>query len=269
MQITDWDDAYQNGAYIADADRLVAGWAERADTFRTDHAGQELRYGKDSRQFLDLFRPDRALRGLTVIVHGGYWHKFEGRAFSHLAAGPLAAGQAVAVVTYTLAPEARIADITQEVRRAIILAAQKVPDVPLYLTGHSAGGHLVSRMACRGVLPEDVAARLAHVMSISGVHDLRPLLRTEMNAILRIDAQAAADESPALQTPIDGVRLTCVVGAQERPEFLRQNDLLANIWTGLGADTRAVHIPDTNHFTVIAGLERPDGTLTRLLLDQS
>ena len=36
--------------------------------------------------------------------------------FSHLAAGPLARGWAVAMIGYTLAPQARIADITQKSR---------------------------------------------------------------------------------------------------------------------------------------------------------
>ncbi|GAA5076421.1 alpha/beta hydrolase fold domain-containing protein [Roseibacterium beibuensis] len=269
MQITDWDDAYQNGAYIPGADDLVAGWATRAAAFRAKHFEEVLNYGSGDRQFLDLYRPETAAQGLCVIVHGGYWHKFEGRAFAHLAAGPQAAGYAVANVTYTLAPEARISEITQEIAHAVIAAAKAVPDGPIFLTGHSAGGHLVSRMGCPGVLPDPVADRIAHILSISGVHDLRPLLRTAMNDTLRLDAEEAAAESPALLTPRPGLRLTCAVGSEERPEFLRQNDLLANIWTGMGVDTQAVHLPGDNHFTIIAGLESPDGTLTRLLLDQS
>jgi len=81
-------------------------------------------------------------------------------------------------------------------------------------------------------------------------------------------AEAVA-ESPALLSPRGGVRLTCVVGAAERPEFIRQTDLLANIWWGLGAETRALHLPGLHHFDVIDGLATPEGVLTRLLLDQS
>jgi hypothetical protein len=268
MQITDWDDAYQNGAYIPGADQIAAGWADRADRLRSTHPAQELRYGDGARQFLDLFRPETAEQGLTVFVHGGYWHEFAGRDFAHLAAGPFATGQAVAVVTYTLAPDARLSQITREVALAVTVAAQTVPG-PIRLAGHSAGGHLVSRMGCKGVLHDAVAGRIAHILSISGVHDLRPLLRTMMNEVLCLDAEEAVRESPALLTPRAGLRITCAVGGDERPEFLRQNDLLANIWTGLGADTQCVHLPRENHFSVVAGLETPDGDLTRLLLDQS
>lgn len=266
--ITDWNDAYQNGAYIPDAEAIAVGWAARAAAFRARQPAEVVAYGTGARQFLDLYRPPQTPKGLTVIVHGGYWHKFEGRTFAHLAAGPLAAGQAVANVTYTLAPEARISVITREIAGAIAAAAALVSG-PIRLAGHSAGGHLVTRMLCEGVLPDPLAERMDHVLSISGVHDLRPLLRTEMNATLALDAAEAASESPALLVPRPGCRVTCVAGSEERPEFLRQTDLLANIWTGLGAQTRAMHLDGENHFTIIAGLEQSEGTLTRLLLDQS
>ena len=60
-------------------------------------------------------------------------------------------------------------------------------------------------------------------------------MRLALNADLKLDEAEAFAESPALLRPIDGVRLTCWVGAGERAEFVRQNALLANIWTGLGA----------------------------------
>jgi acetyl esterase/lipase len=264
--ITDWDDAYANGAYIADADAIVAGWAERAEATRARHRAEEVSTGSGARQFFDLYGDVRGAEGLTIIVHGGYWKAFSGRAFAHLVEGPLARKQAVAAVTYTLAPEARIAEITQEVARAVAVAAAKVAG-PIRLIGHSAGGHLVTRMLCEGVLARDVVERIDHVVSVSGVHDLRPLLRTEMNETFGMSMEEAAQESPALLVPVRGVRLTCVVGSEERPEFRRQSALLANIWTGLGVAARNVELAGEDHFTIIAGLEAPEGALTKILLD--
>jgi len=266
--ITDWDDAYANAAHIPGSERFLTEWPARTAALRARVALEVLRYGPGARQVVDFCRPKQAAQGLTVIVHGGYWMRFSPDDFGFLAEGPLARNQAVAMVRYTLAPEVRIADITAEVAAAISVAAQEVPG-PIRLAGHSAGGHLVTRMACEGVLADDLAACIVHVLSVSGVHDLRPLLRTQMNETLKLDAAEAAAESPALLSPRVGIRVTCVVGANERPEFIRQSDLLANIWRGLGAETRAVHLPGLHHFDVIDGLAAPDGALTRLLLDQS
>jgi hypothetical protein len=103
-------------------------------------------------------------------------------------------------------------------------------------------------------------------VSISGVHDLRPLMRIALNATLRLDADEARRESPALLEPLPGTRLTCWVGSSERAEFVRQNALLASIWKGLGAATTTVEEPDRHHFDVVDGLADPEHPLTRTLL---
>jgi len=202
-----------------------------------------------------------------VIWHGGYWKSLSGQDFSHLAKGPVGRGWAVAVPTYRLAPEVRIHEITEDAAAALARAAELVTG-PIRLAGHSAGGHLATRMACKDVpLDQGVAARLSHVLTISGLHDLRPLLATDKNAELRLDEAEAAAESPALLAPRPGTRLTAWVGGDERPEFLRQNALIANIWRGLGAATGDVTEPGKHHFDVIESLAEPGGALTAALLD--
>ena len=54
---------------------------------------------------------------------------------------------------------------------------------------------------------------------------------------------------------------TCL-RADERPEFLRQSELIANIWTGLGAATKCVCAPGRHHYDVIADLSVPESPLT-------
>lgn len=270
-RIGDWDDAYTNGAHIARGEAWPGAWVEPARRFREKLAGEGrvrlgLAYGDAPRNRFDLFLPEGRPRGLVVFVHGGYWLKLDNSYWSHLAAGPLAHGHAVAVPSYTLCPDIRISGIVGEIARAIAAAASMV-EGPVRLTGHSAGGHLVTRMICAdSPLPDAVRERVANTVSISGVHDLRPLMKAAMNADLRIDAAEAAAESPALLEPMPGARLACWVGAAERSEFVRQNALLANVWTGLGAATLCVEEPDRHHFNVIDGLIDPAHTLTTTLL---
>lgn len=267
----DWDDAYANGAHIAGAADYPPRWGTMAAAFRNDlgtQAQTDIAYGEAPRERLDLFWPAGTPRGVAVFVHGGYWMRFDKSYWSHLAAGALTKGWAVAMPGYTLAPDIRIAGITRQIGAAIGHAAGLVAG-EIRLAGHSAGGHLVSRMACTdSPLDTGVQARIAHVLSISGVHDLRPLLRTGMNDTLGLDEDEARAESPALLRPRDGTRLTCWVGADERPEFVRQTALLANIWTGLGAGTRCMEVPGQHHFNVIEGLADPASDLTLAWLSE-
>lgn len=260
-QITDWDDAYANGAHIPHADTYVPRWTEAAAAFRAAHPPQDLGRGH-------LFLPEGDPRGLMVFIHGGYWMRFDPALWSHLAGGALAAGWACAMPGYPLAPDARIADMTRIVAEQIAEAAGRIAG-PIALTGHSAGGHLAARMICPGVLSETVAARVTACVPISPLTDLRPLMRTALNDTLRLDAVEAASESPALLEPRTGIPVTTWVGGAERPEFIRHARLLADVWAGLGAATECVIDPGRHHFDVIEGLADPASPLMRRLLGYS
>ncbi|GLR51562.1 alpha/beta hydrolase [Shinella yambaruensis] len=270
-RITDWDDAYENGGNIPGGTRWPAAWVEPAQQMRTALAAEgrarlDLAYGEGERNRLDIFLPEGAPRGLVVYVHGGFWLRLDKSFWSHLATSSLAHGHAVAMPSYTLCPAIRIGGIVREIAAAIETAAGLVAG-ELRLIGHSAGGQLVSRMVSEpSPLSAETLARIRHVLSLSGLHDLRPLMHTAMNERLHIDEAEATAESPALLRPVEGTRLTCWAGAMERAEFLRQNVLLANIWTGLGATTATVVEPNRHHFDIVDGLADPEHPLTRTLL---
>ena len=267
--ITDWDDAYANGIYVDGVDDIVAAWETDSAAFRAqmtaaNRAELNVPYGQHAREVMDIFHPEGAPKGLVVFVHGGYWISRDKNLWSHLAAGAIARGWAVAMPGYVLCPEVRIADITRQIATAVDFAAARI-DGPVHVTGHSAGGHLAARMGCSDI-DLTCAARIARIVPISGVHDIRPMLNTEMNADFKMDMSAAIAESPALLTPRAGFDLKCWVGADERPEFVRQNALLANVWTGFGMNITCVEEPALNHFTVVNSLVEPDSALTEALV---
>lgn len=253
----DWEDAFANANYIPDGMGYPDIWAARAEAFRATHTGRlDIAYGDHARERFDLYKPSGKPKGLVVIVHGGYWLDFDKSSWTDLAEGPLSHGWAVALPSYTLAPVAKIPEITEQIAKAVTAAAAEV-EGPIRLTGHSAGGHLVTRTVCdNGSLAEDVSSRIESVVSISGLHDLRPLLLNSMNDSLGLTEETATSESAALSSPLPHVRITAWVGACERPEFLRQSALLAESWgANLVAD------PEKHHFNVIDGLKDPGHAL--------
>lgn len=256
---------YDNSGAVPGSDKLPAMWQAAAATFREglgDRARLGLPYGATPRERADLFLPKGAPEGLVVFVHGGFWRSRHRHDWSHFAAGALAAGYAVAMPSYTLAPEARISRITLQVARAVAAMAEEVPRGPIRLAGHSAGGHLVARMLCAdAMLPAEVAERLARVVAISPVGDLRPLMELSMNDDLRLDAAEAASESPVLARPTLDVPVTVWVGAAELAAFVEQARGLAEAW-----EAELVEAPGRHHFDVIDGLLRADSALMERLL---
>lgn len=260
----DYDEAYANARFIPGAEAFPPRWQQKAEALRkalVNRARLGLRYGAGPRNWFDLFLPEAEPEGLLVFIHGGYWLRFSPSDFSHLAAGALARGWAVALPAYTLAPVGHIPQMTGEIAEAVAAAAGEVPG-PIVVAGHSAGGHLAARMMCADVsLPNAVTARIARSIPISPVADLRPLMRTAMNADLEIDAADAAAESPVLLMPRRGAKVHVWVGGDERPAFLDQARRLGNAWACPVTVERNKH-----HFDVIEGLEAPDSPLMRTLL---
>ncbi|WP_306028266.1 alpha/beta hydrolase [Stappia sp. MMSF_3263] len=264
----DWDDAFANMAHVANSHELPGFWSARAAEYRARMQAEghrlelDIAYGGHPREAYDIVWPQGEARGLAVFVHGGYWMRLDKSFWTDFAEGARARGWAVCLPSYTLAPEARISQITAQIGRAIEHVAARVAG-PIRLSGHSAGGHLVSRMVCAdSPLSEGVRARIAHTLSISGLHDLRPLLHTQMNETLRLDLAEARSESAVLAQPGLPAPLTCWVGGGERPEFIRQARLLADVWGGLDVPATAHVEGDHNHFTVLEGLKDPASAIT-------
>lgn len=250
--------AYDNAPFIPNGQAYWARWEAAAAAFRARHDSAALgrSYGAHPREAYDLFMPVCAPRGLFVFVHGGFWRIGGRELWSHLSTGALAAGFAVAIPSYPLCPEVRIAHITQAVARALPNMADQVAG-PIRLVGHSAGGHLVLRVACADArLPPDVRARIDRICAISPLANLAPLIDMPMNSDLRIDAAEAAAESPVHHTA-PSISVSVVVGADERPAFLDQALWMVDAWPKAQLSVLA----GKHHFNVIEGLQDPQDPL--------
>lgn len=255
----DFDDAFANAAYIADGESYPDKWAIQARSFRQQALCElDIPYGEGARQKYDLFHPPRLAKGVVVFVHGGYWLRFEKSFWSHLAAGPLAHGWAVAIPSYDLCPAVRVAQIAEEISSAIDAISTRVLG-PIRLVGHSAGGQLVARMAS----PATIAPwsdLIAGVVPVSPVADLTDLMQTSMNTDLKITPAEAQSESPVfLPAPQKPTKIW--VGAQERPVFLQQAKSLSSAWTCALTIEPAKH-----HFDVIEALSVPGSALTHAVV---
>lgn len=256
---------YVNVDFIPGGADYPDRWQDDAQSYREREAAVgrarlNVSYGEGERQKLDLFHPAGPASGLVVFVHGGYWLRFDRGFWSHFARGLTARGWAVAMPSYTLAPEARISQMTQEIAQTIECAASLVRG-PIQLAGHSAGGHLVARMGqADAALAPETRDRINHILPLSPVSDLRPLLELQMNATLQLTQAEAKAESPVLH-PAPEMPVTVWVGAEERPVFLDQAMWLSNAWN---AELRID--PGRHHFDILDGLLEEDSPLVNSIL---
>jgi len=262
-----WDIAFDNGRAVADSKEWIARWDDEGRAFRHAHAGEldiEHSYGPHAREAFDVFEPANEAQGTLVFIHGGYWRALSRRDNHQFAAGPLARGWRVVFLEYPLCPEVTLESLCESVAIGINTVAEQY-EGDLVIAGHSAGGHLTAFMTSHAsALTGATRQRIRRAVSISGLHDLRPMTFTnDLNGTLGLDRDRASAASPALLSPHFSGDLVCVVGADELPELRRQSALLANIWTGLGCTTRAFELAGEHHFSILEGLKTPGHALTR------
>jgi len=258
------DAAYNNTAAVPERNAIVADWAARSAKVRREYTRHlDLAYGESPRERLDLFLAANPKAPTLAFIHGGYWQMNDKENFAFIAEGLLPVGINVAVIEYTLAPAARLDRIVAENGRAVQWLAAHLGDYGadggrLYVSGHSAGGHLT---ACAITLP-GVRGGIA----ISGIYDLEPIRLNYLNEKLGLDREEAQRNSPLLHLPSTAAELVITYGTAELPELCRQSIDYARAWLGQGLPGRLLPVDGDNHFTILEALARPDGALTRALL---
>lgn len=258
------DAAYNNGAAVRERDAIMADWAARSARLRQAHGAHlDLAYGDGAREKIDLFLAAEPQAPTLVFIHGGYWQMNARENFAFLAEGPLACGINVALIGYTLAPEARLDRIVGEVRRAVQWLGEHLTDfgadpARLYVSGWSAGGHLTAMTMTQRAVRGGIA--------ISGIFDLEPIRLSYLNDKLGLDLAEAERNSPLLHLPPMAGELIVTYGTGELPELQRQSVDYAQAWVEQGLPGHLLPIEGANHFTVLEALAKPDGELTGALV---
>ncbi len=232
--------------------RHYARYAADSAAARAALGGEiDLRYGEAPGETLDFFPAGQADAPLYFFIHGGYWRALDKGDFSFIAPPFVAAGIAVALVNYDLTPTVSVETIVGQTQQAIRWVHDNVA-LPfdrsrLVVGGHSAGAQLTAMaLAAEPRLP--IAAGVA----MSGVFDLVPLLATNVNVQLTLDAARARALSPMHHPrPERTPNLICVGGA-ESDGFIWQSRAYAE---KLG--TTAKVYPGLDHYTIMSALADP------------
>ena len=265
---------YNNRALVPDHARHLAHWAEASALTRSkSECRLDLHYGSGPQESLDLFPAPRPGAPVLVFVHGGYWRALDKSDFSFVAPIFTQAGAMVVVPNYSLCPQVSIEHITWQLVRCVQWvwqhAAQHGGDPRrIVVAGHSAGGHLAAMLlSCRWkqVSEELPALLVGGALSISGLFDLEPIRHTPfLQSDLQLTPASVRRLSPAFFPRPKG-KLYATVGAAESDEFLRQNQLIRDVW-GPTAVPVCETVPGRNHFSVLESLVDPAGRLHELAL---
>ncbi len=272
------DAEYNNRRKVSDAADWLARGAKESERMRAERACRlGLAYGPSAGETLGVFpAPGPGPAPVHVFIHGGYWHLLDKADFSFVARGLGSAGAAVVVVNYALIPTVSMDELVRQCRASIGWVWRHAASFGgdperIFVSGHSAGGHLVAMLmstdwrAFDATLPGDV---LKAGCGISGLYDLEPIRLCYLNETLRLTPEVARRNSPIHVPPPRSGPLLLAVGGLEGPEYHRQSRELAGVWWSRGLPAEVLDMAGHHHFSIVAELGDPASALSRLLAKQ-
>ena len=197
----------------------------------------DLAYGEDERQKLDVYMPDAAHPELVegsvpvlLFFHGGYWVIGHKDLMGFMAPAITPAPALLVSVGYRMAPGAKYPQQVDDCRAALRWAYDHIADyggdpARIYVSGHSAGGHLAAlitlqreRLADFG-LPRDV---IKGCFPVSGVFDVTETPPDRREAFLKSDDDAR-EASPIYNTEGNATPFLLEIGSNDFDNLREQH----------------------------------------------
>ncbi|MEA2610063.1 MAG: arylformamidase [Chloroflexota bacterium] len=258
-------DAFNNVAYVGA--ELVAtrteAWASASRVLRADRPEHlDLPYGRGERTTWDLYPASDPAAPCLIHIHGGYWQRGSKEALACVVEGLLAHGWSAALPGYTLAPDATLTQITEELRAALDWFAAHARSHgiagPVILSGWSAGGHLAAILLDHPTVTAGVA--------ISGVFDLAPLRESHhVNDVVNLTDTEVETLSP-IRLPAVPKPLSIAFGLRELPAMMATSRAFHAYRAQVHLAGELIPLSNANHFTILDELRRPGSDLTRAVL---
>lgn len=249
---------YQPALHVPSLQDVLEQYRTDGEHARKSIEHRRLAYGSHPDEWMWFVPSRRRDAPLLVFIHGGYWRRLSADDGCLLSDGAARQGWAVASLNYTLCPHATLETLIDQCRRAVAFLCTEAPRLGvdpqrIFVSGHSAGGHLAGMVAITDPRP-------AGYILVSGVFDITPIVHTPINDDVRMSADEARRWSPMEAVPSrPGTKCLTTWGELETSEFRRQSIEWAQRWSAVPGNDRAVHLEAAgrHHFDVVYDLVEP------------
>jgi len=238
---------------------------------------ERIQYGSTEDEQLDLYTTNRKDAPIHIFVHGGAWRSGNGSGNNAYNARKfIESGMIYIAPDYQLATDANgsLYPMVDQLRNAVVWTYQNAIKIGgdqdrIFLSGHSAGGHLggvlITTDWTEYGLPADV---IKGAFLSSGMYDLYPVSLSSRNEYVEFTDKMVKDLSPInhiakIRTPV-----ILAYGTQESPEFKRQSQAFAEELKKKSKEVELHVLEGYNHFEIMIALGNPYNVPGEIMLKQ-
>src|SRR5262249_23387270 len=215
-----------------------------------------VRYGSSPREAPDVCGADKPGGPVLVYIHGGYWRSGNKEDNCNFVPTFTQRGATVVLVEYDLCPQVTVTDIVRQTRASIAWVYKNIirysgNPAKLYVSGHSAGGHLTAMALANDWEKEGLPRNLIKgATATSGVYDLDVVMRISVNEQVRMTPEIARENSPSLHPPLPICPVIIAVGGAEPKGWQQMSEDYYKLCKQRGLDCEYLVVPGANHYTM-------------------
>lgn len=250
--------------------RLASGLARRRFPCRL-----RVPYGPSAGQTLDVFPAHGPGAPINVFVHGGFWRFLDSFDHSLVAPAIVDAGGAAVLLNYDLCPNIALPEVIAQVRSALRWVWDNAEEMNgdrerIFVSGHSAGGHLASMMCIDGCLDQFGLSRetIKGATIVSAMLDLEPVLMVPGAEDLGVASHSFQELSPKYVPPAPHIPLVLAVGGRETSEWIRQTEDMLEILHTQGSCTTFLKPDYDQHYSILLSMGNPLTELCASMISQ-
>ena len=270
---------------------VIGGFKKRSEPIYNKYLlHANLPYGAGVRETFDHFHNptfSESPKGIFIFIHGGYWQGEVKESYAFMAQKLLEQNIDVILIEYDLTkdnvkfskelPRVTMEHIAHQIYSSLDAVQEHLQqttfkeslgEIPVFLSGHSAGGHLAA-------LSKDHPLINKAVMPISGIFDLVPVAKTKkIGKALELNELQAKDLSPMNKVSSKSdvnldKDMVLFYGADEQIELVNQSKDYYEVLKQNNWPTQLIGVPHTDHFTVLIDLFENDQSPLLEYINQS
>lgn len=235
------------------------------------HVGrQEIAYGTDPRQRLDVYQPlpDRrpARPPIVVFFYGGSWSMGERGDYRFVGEALASAGAIVVIPDYRLSPGVRYPEFVRDSAAAVKWAFDHAVELGgspdnVVVMGHSAGGYNAAMVALdrRWLDGAGLAAdrKVAGFIGLAGPYDFLPIVDPQTRVAFRWP-DTPAESQPIVHTSAQAPRTLLLAAANDDKVNPQRSTVgLGQRLQAAGVPAEVKLYPRVNHVTLLGALGLP------------